>query len=64
MEETLLHVISEIIAEKKKNNIVPDHALRSEVYEKVNASLQSLQEKGKINVGETINSKWITVNEK
>lgn len=64
MEEVLLQAISEIIADKKQRNEAPLHALNTEVFEKVSQSLNSLYRQGKINVGETINHKWITVNEK
>lgn len=63
MEEALLQAISEIIADKKQKNLVPSHALKNEVFDKVTETLNSLYKQGKINVGETINHKWITVNE-
>ena len=62
MEEALLQAISEIITDKKQKNLVPSHALKNEVFDKVTETLNSLYKQGKINVGETINHKWITIN--
>lgn len=64
MEKALLQAISEIIADKKQRNIAPLHAMNYEVLDKVTKALNDLEKQGKINVGDTINHKWITVNEK
>lgn len=63
MEEALLQAISEIIADRKQRNVAPLHAMNYEVLDKVTEALNNLEKQGKINVGETINHKWITINE-
>ena len=68
----LKNVISEITADKKKRNIEPTHAILKEVYsiakskglsiEDVNNGLNELYIAGEIEVGRTINDKWIKLN--
>ena len=68
----LNNIISEITADKKKRNIEPTHAILKEVYsiakskglsiEDVNNGLNELFIAGEIEVGKTINDKWIKIN--
>ena len=65
----LKNIISEITEGKKKRNIEPTHALLKEVYsiakskglsvEEVKNGLNELYLAGEIEVGRTINDKWI-----
>ena len=67
----LKNIILEITAEKKSRNIEPTHALLKEVYtlakskelsvEYVNNGLNELYLAGEIEVGRTINDKWIKI---
>ena len=67
----LKNIISEITADKKSRNIEPTHALFKEVFERatiegisaddIRKGLNELYINGKIEVGETINDKWIRV---
>jgi hypothetical protein len=63
MEEALLKTIAGIIEDKKARNIVPCHALSTEVHKAVNDALNNLYKQGKIDAGDTLNHKWITLNE-
>ena len=68
----LKNIILEITEGKKKRNIEPTHALLKEVYaiakskglsvEEVNDGLNELFIAGEIEVGRTINDKWIKIN--
>ena len=68
----LKNIILEITADKKKRNIEPTHAILKEVYsiakskglsiEDVNNGLNELFIAGEIEVGKTINDKWIKIN--
>ena len=70
----LNNIISEITADKKKRNIEPTHAILKEVYsmakskglsvEDVKNGLNELYVSGEIEVGRTINDKWIKIIEK
>ena len=70
----LKNIISEITADKKKRKIEPTHAILKEVYsiakskglsiEEVNNGLNELYLAGAIEVGRTINDKYIKLNEK
>ena len=70
----LNNIISEITADKKKRNIEPTHAILKEVYsmakskglsvEDVKNGLNELYVSGEIEVGRTINDKWIKIKEK
>ena len=65
----LKNIISEITADKKAMNIEPTHALFKEVYsiakskglsiEDVRNGLNELYLAGEIEVGDTLNDKWI-----
>ena len=65
----LKNIILEIIADKKKRNIEPTHALFKEVYSiakskglsvtEVRNGLNELYLAGEIEVGDTLNDKWI-----
>ena len=65
----LKNIILEITADKKSMNIEPTHALFKEVYsiakskglsiEEVNNGLNELYLAGEIEVGDTLNDKWI-----
>ena len=65
----LKNIILEITAEKNKRSIEPTHAILKEVYslakskglsiEEVNNGLNELYLAGEIEVGRTINDKWI-----
>ena len=67
----LKNIISEITADKKKRNIEPTHAILKEVYsiakskglsvEEVNNGLNELFIAGEIEVGRTINDKYIKI---
>ena len=71
----LLHnIILEVIADKKARNIEPTHALFKEVFDRatiegiaadeIRKGLNELYLAGKIEVGRTINDKYIKRNEK
>ena len=65
----LKNIISEITADKKKRNIEPTHALFKEVFDRatiegiavdeIKSGLNELFIAGEIEVGRTINDKWI-----
>ena len=65
----LKNIISEITEDKKSKNIEPTHSILKEVYsiakskglsiEDVNNGLNELYLAGEIEVGRTINDKWI-----
>ena len=67
----LKNIILKIIADKKARNIEPTHSILKEVYsiakskglsiEDVNNGLNELYLAGEIEVGKTINDKWIRV---
>ena len=67
----LKNIIIKIIAEKKARNIEPTHALFKEVYYRgqnmglsaisIKSGLNELFISGKIEVGETINDKYIKI---
>ena len=67
----LKNIILEITADKKKRKIEPTHAILKEVYsiakskglsiEDVNNGLNELFINGEIEVGDTLNDKWIRV---
>ena len=66
------NIISEITDDKKKRNIEPTHALFKEVYsiakskgiaaDEIRNGLNELYLAGEIEVGRTINDKWIKIN--
>ena len=70
----LKNIILEIIADKKARNIEPTHALFKEVFDRatiegiaadeIKNGLNELFINGKIEVGRTINDKYIKLNEK
>ena len=70
----LKNIILEITADKKKRSIEPTHAMLKEVYsiakskglslEDVKNGLNELYLAGEIEVGRTINDKYIKINEK
>ena len=70
----LKNIISEITADKKKRNIEPTHTLYKEVYaiakskglsiEEVKNGLNELYLAGEIEVGDTLNDKWIKIKDK
>ena len=67
----LRNIILEITADKKKRSIEPTHAILKEVYsiakskglsiEEVKNGLNELYVAGEIEVGRTINDKWIKI---
>ena len=67
----LKNIILEVIADKKKRNIEPTHATFKEVYSigqkqglsatSIKSGLNELYLAGEIEVGDTINDKWIRV---
>jgi len=61
MEESLLILIQNIQDRKKADGSAPVQVLRSEIERAVSAALNNLYKDRKINVGETINGKWITI---
>ena len=70
----LKNIILEIIADKKQRNIEPTHALFKEVFDRatiegiaadeIRNGLNELYLAGDIEVGDTLNDKWIKRNEK
>ena len=70
----LKNIISEITADKKKRSIEPTHALFKEAFDRatikgiaadeIRKGLNELYLAGEIEVGRTINDKWIKINEK
>ena len=67
----LKNIILKIIAEKKARNIEPTHALFKEVFDRatiegiaadeIRNGLNELFINGEIEVGETLNDKWIKI---
>lgn len=60
MEEALFKLIGIIADRKAALGIVPTHALRSEIEQEVSKALNQLYTDGRIKVGKTLNSKWIS----
>ena len=70
----LKNIISEITADKKARNIEPTHTLFKEVFDRatiegiaaddIRNGLNELFINGEIEVGDTLNDKWIKINEK
>ena len=67
----LKNIILEIIAEKKASNIEPTHALFKDVFDRatiegiaandIRNGLNELYLAGEIEVGDTLNDKWIRI---
>ena len=67
----LKNIILEIIADKKQSNIEPTHALFKDVFDRasiegiaadeIRKGLNELFINGEIEVGDTLNDKWIRV---
>ena len=67
----LKNIILEIIAEKKARNIEPTHALFKDVFDRatiegiaadeIRKGLNELYLAGEIEVGDTLNDKWIKI---
>ena len=67
----LKNIILEIIADKKQRNIEPTHALFKEVFDRatiegiaaneIRNELNELYLYGEIEVGDTLNDKWIRI---
>ena len=67
----LKNIILKVIADKKKRNIEPTHALFKEVFDRatiegiaadeIRKGLNELYINGEIQVGDTLNDKWIRV---
>ena len=67
----LKSIILEIIAEKKQSNIEPTHAIFKEVFDRatiegiaadeIRNGLNELFINGEIEVGDTLNDKWIKI---
>jgi len=67
----LKNIILEITADKKKRNIEPTHAIFKDVFDRatikgiaadeIRKGLNELYLAGEIEVGETINDKWIRI---
>ena len=67
----LKNIILEIIADKKQRNIEPTHALFKEVFDRatiegvaadeIRKGLNELYLAGEIEVGDTLNDKWIRI---
>ena len=67
----LKNIILEIISDKKARNLEPTHALFKEVFDRatiegiaaddIRNGLNELYSAGEIEVGETINDKWIKI---
>ena len=70
-ETMLKNIILEIIADKKQRNIEPTHALFKDVFDRatiegisatsIKSGLNELFINGEIEVGDTLNDKWIRV---
>ena len=70
----LKNIILKVIADKKQRNIEPTHALFKEVFDRatiesiaadeIRKGLNELFINGEIEVGDTLNDKWIKINEK
>ena len=67
----LKNIILEVIADKKQRNIEPTHALVKEVFDRatiegiaadeIRNGLNELYLDGEIEVGDTLNDKWIKI---
>ena len=67
----LKNIILEVIADKKQRNIEPTHALFKEVFDRatiegiaadeIRKGLNELYLAGEIEVGDTLNDKWIRI---
>lgn len=63
MREALLVLIREITERRIAEGKHPTHATRLDIDRAVNTALNELFTEGKISVGQTMNDKWIRVNE-
>ena len=71
LRDMLMDIILEIIAEKKARNIEPTHALFKDVFDRatiegiaadeIRNGLNELFINGEIEVGDTLNDKWIRI---
>ena len=67
----LMNIILKVIADKKQRNIEPSHALFKEVFDRatiegiaadeIRNGLNELYLAGEIEVGDTLNDKWIRI---
>lgn len=62
MEEALIQTIQKIIDEKIANKVMPEVATVIELDREISKALNSLYKQGRIKTGQTINSRWITIN--
>lgn len=62
MEEALLQLIRQTIADKQAANKLPAHALRRDIMKEVKQALDNLRDKGITAEGDTINDTWIIIN--
>ena len=59
LEDSIYDLIKSIEKEKMDKNIFPSFALDIEVASGVKKALNNLYSKGRINVGNTVNNRWI-----
>jgi hypothetical protein len=61
MKAELLNLIATIESRKRAEKIEPSHVTLLELHQFINNQLNELWKDGKIEVGKTINSKWIKI---
>lgn len=61
MKETLLKIIQEEQERKEREGIIPTHTLRLDLNRIISNALNELYREGKIEVGPTVNDKWIRI---
>lgn len=59
--QALLQLLTSLEDNKKADRVAPTHILLTEVHSAVNNALNQLYKEGKIQVGSTLNSKYIIV---
>lgn len=61
IEEALITIIKGIVEKKRSQKLFPDYALKKEVFAEINNALNALYKQGRIDAGETVNDKWISL---
>lgn len=60
-EEAVLNLLNDMEEEKKRRGIAPTHTISAELHLMLKSALNNLYRSGKINVGITLNGKYIEV---
>ncbi|MBP1638956.1 MAG: hypothetical protein H6Q17_539 [Bacteroidetes bacterium] len=63
MKNLLIVIIGQLLSDRKQHNEVPSHVLllelQKEVYSQIYSALNELEVEGKIEIGHTLNDRWI-----